>query len=610
MTNPIASLPPDNSRTSDSMTLKIDGRSVRVSRNFLDLSREQQDATVDEIAAHMRSGSASASQPGSPMEAELFDGTILEFPQGTSPDVIKRVAKEQTAIRHQHSGGGNSPLASIRAKYPGAYDDMSDDQLADALYRKHYSDMPRADFDAKIGLVSPTAAQRELARRELERRRTGTGVGAGSLSSPDTSTGYDVARSFGTGVRQGVEGLVGLPGDVRDMMGSGASWLAGKFGASEQNQDRFRRGAELIAPFGAGINQAATTQDVQGVTSAAVGKHYEPQTTAGEYARTTGQFATGAAAGPGGLARKTAMAVVPAAASETAGQLTKGTSAEPYARLGGALVGGGLAAGRSPNAVKELAKAAPTREALKAQTDELYGLMRESGIRYDPDQYGQMVLKAAADIRKQGFRPSTADQAFKLMDDLATDIGKAPDFDDINGLVQQTGAAARAAAAKGDGTTAKALGIIRDHLDDFEASAMMTSDQPLPKDIFNGLRKSARETALRNIKARTLDEIFAKATPMQRDKRRASETVSTICFAQSAVSRCSGGMSGKLCLRLRKAGRHCGRSPASDWTWSACLAMHRSCQRWAQVLRMERVAASLLPFWPLGALLRRLHRRA
>lgn len=42
-------------------------------------------------------------------------------------------------------------LAEFRQSYP-QYNDMPDGALADALYKKFYSDMPRADFDAKIGL--------------------------------------------------------------------------------------------------------------------------------------------------------------------------------------------------------------------------------------------------------------------------------------------------------------------------------------------------------------------------------------------------------------------------------------------------------------------------
>jgi hypothetical protein len=42
-------------------------------------------------------------------------------------------------------------IAEVRAKYP-QYNDMSDSDLAGALHSKFYSDMPRAEFDQKIGL--------------------------------------------------------------------------------------------------------------------------------------------------------------------------------------------------------------------------------------------------------------------------------------------------------------------------------------------------------------------------------------------------------------------------------------------------------------------------
>ena len=53
-------------------------------------------------------------------------------------------------------------IAEVRAKYP-QYSDMSDEALADALYKKFYSDIPRADFDTKVGLKpvapAPTAPE-------------------------------------------------------------------------------------------------------------------------------------------------------------------------------------------------------------------------------------------------------------------------------------------------------------------------------------------------------------------------------------------------------------------------------------------------------------------
>ena len=49
-------------------------------------------------------------------------------------------------------------IAEVRAKYP-QYADMPDAALADALHKKFYSDIPRADFDAKIGLTAAPVAK-------------------------------------------------------------------------------------------------------------------------------------------------------------------------------------------------------------------------------------------------------------------------------------------------------------------------------------------------------------------------------------------------------------------------------------------------------------------
>jgi hypothetical protein len=45
-------------------------------------------------------------------------------------------------------------IADIRKQYP-QYADMSDRQLADAMHRKFYADMPKAEFDKKIGMQAP-----------------------------------------------------------------------------------------------------------------------------------------------------------------------------------------------------------------------------------------------------------------------------------------------------------------------------------------------------------------------------------------------------------------------------------------------------------------------
>lgn len=57
-------------------------------------------------------------------------------------------------------------ISEIRQQYP-QYSDMSDSDLADALHRKFYSDMPREEFNSKIGYeVKPRPSGRHLSFEE------------------------------------------------------------------------------------------------------------------------------------------------------------------------------------------------------------------------------------------------------------------------------------------------------------------------------------------------------------------------------------------------------------------------------------------------------------
>ncbi|MQW38181.1 hypothetical protein [Sinorhizobium meliloti] len=57
-------------------------------------------------------------------------------------------------------------ISEVRQKFP-QYHDLSDDQLADALHRKFYSDIPREEFNAKIGYdAKPRPSGRHLSFEE------------------------------------------------------------------------------------------------------------------------------------------------------------------------------------------------------------------------------------------------------------------------------------------------------------------------------------------------------------------------------------------------------------------------------------------------------------
>lgn len=63
-------------------------------------------------------------------------------------------------------------LSDIRSKYP-EYNYLSDNELADAMHRKFYSDMPREEFDRRVGLPKPNPVDplRQKAREEVSAYR-------------------------------------------------------------------------------------------------------------------------------------------------------------------------------------------------------------------------------------------------------------------------------------------------------------------------------------------------------------------------------------------------------------------------------------------------------
>jgi hypothetical protein len=149
-----------------------------------------------------------------------------------------------------------------------------------------------------------------------------------SLSGGDVVA--DVAKSGGAGLAKGGIGLAGMIDDVSELGARGLNkatqYIGGKMGYDIAPR------ADQTPKFGSAAIQSA----VEGVT----GEFYKPKTTAGEYAHTVGEFAPGMIGGHAGLGRRALTQVLaPGLASEAGGQLTKGTAAEPYARVAGALAG-------------------------------------------------------------------------------------------------------------------------------------------------------------------------------------------------------------------------------------------------------------------------------
>ena len=161
------------------------------------------------------------------------------------------------------------------------------------------------------------------------------------LSLPEVDPVADTVKSAGAGLARGAIGMAGLPGTVEQLGRMGINYGAKQFGAK----------GDVVSPETA----LPTGQDLQKKAEGYTGKFYEPKTAVGRYAGAIGEFAPGLAF-PGGVAQRVLGNVVgPAVASETAGELTKGSSWEPWARVGGAIAGGGL-----PNLVSRGMTPAPS----------------------------------------------------------------------------------------------------------------------------------------------------------------------------------------------------------------------------------------------------------
>jgi len=168
------------------------------------------------------------------------------------------------------------------------------------------------------------------------------------------SAAEDVARTILPGVSRGVSNLFGIPGDIN----KGIRWAQKKIsGLSEE--EMVAREREMDRQIGDYYNSLDGTpdrtfkempadesrvigsQELQGAAQSAIpALSYHPQTTAGKYVNTVAEFAPGAVLAPGTAASKAVQTVIPAVASEYAGQKTEGTAWEPYARVGAALAGG------------------------------------------------------------------------------------------------------------------------------------------------------------------------------------------------------------------------------------------------------------------------------
>lgn len=203
----------------------------------------------------------------------------------------------------------------------------------------------------------------------------------------DTALG--LAKAGGIGAAKGAIGAVGAAGDVRELLSHGVDYAASKLGISPDMAQSFKdavsEGISRIPGPGVVLANAPTSKDIQGKIEGVTGEFYKPQNRTEEYAQTAGEFLPAAIGGGGGAVARGARVLIPAATSETAGQLTRGTRAEPVARFLGALAGGGVQAlaSRPGSAARSIANQLPEgiTEPMVIQADRLMQDAAQRGVQ-------------------------------------------------------------------------------------------------------------------------------------------------------------------------------------------------------------------------------------
>lgn len=155
----------------------------------------------------------------------------------------------------------------------------------------------------------------------------------------------DIAKAVPSGFARGVAGLASIPSILEYGAGQAAS-VPGRVynrvaGDGTWSEPEFARRGRESAAESLGGRPMPSYGDIVGGIESVTGELYEPQTRTGKFAGTAAEFAAGFPFTSGSAAQRTAQLMVPAFASEAAGQATEGTAFEPYARLGGALLAAG-----------------------------------------------------------------------------------------------------------------------------------------------------------------------------------------------------------------------------------------------------------------------------
>lgn len=292
-------------------------------------------------------------------------------------------------------------------------------------------------------------------------------------------TAVDTAKSFGSGVVNAALDLAETP----QMLGGLAAKGIEKGYSAATGQDL----PENIVT-GMQLGLGATPSPRGAVEAVAPIVDYETQTTAGDYGRTVGEFLPTALGG--GTRAAISYGVLPALASETAGQMTEGTRAEPFARLAAAVL--------TPTGEKALMRLiSPAGGRLDDQHVKAVELLAKEGViptaGQRTGQEATMYMEDATEAGRQLVETARENFTRAALKRVGIDSTRAtPDVlqeatDRLSGIYANTIRAAESQAQKGDFKDAfKVVSKLRSNSTDGVPEAFNKIVQQVRRSVKNG----------------------------------------------------------------------------------------------------------------------------
>jgi len=363
-------------------------------------------------------------------------------------------------------------LADVRAKHP-EYSDMTDQQLADGLYKKFYSDMPRAEFDQKVGL-QPTAPapQQPVAPQDPAQ--------SPNLLDSTLATVNGLTGSVPF-LQQASDGLVAIGQTAGDMLANRPGSVSSHFAENQASRQRVAEKAPIAQTLGDLAGTIGTTALL-------------PQNAA----RLPGKLVQGALgmAGYEG-ARSLSKGNTGGTVLADMGLGAAGGALAPIAGAAVEKAGAGVAKGLTNIVQNKLTKAAtasaPSARELAQASRDMFQAADNAGVSVNADKFVKLVGGLAQSAQKDHINETLDPKAFATFGHLVTIAKSALDgtrpltLSDLHTIRQ----IAQRAAVSTEGRDAMFANRIVDGIDQF-----MTKGDGLiggtAKDLMSGISTWAR----------------------------------------------------------------------------------------------------------------------